>query len=75
MTYGQLQQAGIDHSLQIIERMSMLAGSASNSLISTEERLILSNEFEDLKKSLESLTKTQFQGHYLFQEKLILVTA
>ena len=70
VTYGQIQQAGIEHSHQIVEKMSMLAGSASNSLISSEERALLSSEFESLKASLESLVKTQFQGHYLFQESI-----
>jgi flagellin-like hook-associated protein FlgL len=67
MSFGQMQDAGLEKALAITDRMGNIAGSASNSLISENERSILHLEFESLKLDLAELQDVQFQGYNLFK--------
>ena len=67
ISFGQMQDAGLEKAFSIIDRMGSIAGTASNSLISTSERSILNSEFESLKQHLTELQDTQFQGYNLFK--------
>lgn len=67
ISFGQMQDAGLETAFSIIDRMGSIAGTASNSLISTTERSILNSEFESLKQHLTELQDTQFQGYNLFK--------
>ena len=67
MSFGQMQDAGLEKVLTITDRMGNIAGSASNSLISENERSILHLEFESLKLDLAELEDVQFQGYNLFK--------
>jgi len=62
-----MQDAGLEKVLTITDRMGNIAGSASNSLISENERSILHLEFESLKLDLAELQDIQFQGYNLFK--------
>ena len=67
ISFGQMQDAGLEKALEITDRMGHIAGSASNSLISDSERAILNAEFESLKLDLAELQNVQFQGYNLFK--------
>jgi flagellin-like hook-associated protein FlgL len=67
ISFGQMQDAGLENAFNIMNRMGSIAGSASNSLISSSERSIFSEEFETLKGRLGQLQEIQFQGYNLFQ--------
>jgi len=62
-----MQDAGLENAFNIMNRMGSIAGSASNSLISSTDRSILNEEFETLKGRLGQLQEIQFQGYNLFQ--------
>lgn len=70
LTYAQIQDAGLENVLQVMDRMAMIAGSAANGMISTSERARYNDEFESLKETLYAMQGTQFQGHYVFQESV-----
>ena len=70
LTYAQIQDAGLENVLQVMDRMASVAGSASNDLISSSEREMYNAEFESLKETLNDLQGTKFQGHYVFQESV-----
>ena len=70
LTYAQIQDAGLEKVLQVMDRMSSIAGAAANGMISTSERSMYSAEFESLKETLYDMQGAQFQGHYLFQESV-----
>jgi flagellin len=67
ISFGQMQDAGLEKALEITDRMGNIAGSASNSIISDSERAILNSEFESLKLDLAELQNVQFQGYNLFK--------
>lgn len=67
ISFGQMQDAGLEKAFAITDRMGNIAGSASNSLISNNERTILNAEFESLKSDLVALQDVQFQGYNLFK--------
>lgn len=67
ISYGQMQDAGLESALQVMNRMGSIAGTATNSVISANERAILSTEFETLKGRLAEIKKIEFQGYSLFQ--------
>ncbi len=67
ISFGQMQDAGLENAFKIMDRMGIIAGSASNSLISSGERSIFNGEFETLKGRLSQLQDTQFQGYNLFK--------
>ena len=70
LTYAQIQDAGLENVLQVMNRMASVAGSASNNLISSSERGMYNAEFESLQETLYDLQSTKFQGHYIFQESV-----
>ena len=70
LTYAQIQDAGLESVLKVMDRMASVAGSASNNLISTTEREMYNAEFESLKENLYDLQGTKGQGHYVFQESV-----
>lgn len=67
ISFGQMQDAGLEKAFEITNQMGGIAGTASNSLISTAERSILSSQFESLKLDLAELQNVQFQGYNLFK--------
>jgi len=67
VSFGQMQDAGLEKAFAITDRMGSIAGSASNSLISSTERSLLNAEFETLKLDLAELQDIQFQGYNLFK--------
>ncbi len=67
ISFGQMQDAGLEKVFAITERMGGIAGTASNSFISDTERSILNAEFESLKLDLADLQDVQFQGYNLFK--------
>jgi len=67
VSFGQMQDAGLEKAFAITDRMGSIAGSASNSLISSNERSLLNAEFETLKLDLAELQDIQFQGYNLFK--------
>lgn len=73
MTYAQIQDAGLENVLQVMDRMASVAGSASNDLISSSERGMYNAEFETLKETLYDLQGTKFHGHYIFQRSQALM--
>lgn len=55
LTYAQIQDAGLENVLQVMDRMAMIAGSAANGMISTSERACYNHEFESLKETLYAM--------------------
>ena len=70
LTYAQIQDAGLENVLRVMDRMASIAGASANAMVSTSERSLYNAEFESLKETLFDMQGTKFQGHYLFQESV-----
>ena len=70
VTYLELQDSGLQVVEQVFDRMGIVAGKASDPMLSAADRAFLVSEFEGLQQSLFDLQGTSFQGHYLFQESV-----
>ncbi len=67
ISFGQMQDAGLESVFSVMDRMGRIAGTASSPLISSTERTILTAEFDSLKAKLSELEDLQFQGYNLFK--------
>jgi len=70
VTYLELQDSGLQVVGQAFDRMGIVAGKASNPMLSAADRAFWISEFEGFQQSLFELQNTSFQGHYLFQESV-----
>lgn len=67
-SYIQTQQAGLEKAAQVFNRISNLASQATDPLLNYAQRQSLNEEMDGLKKELEYLRTSDFQGKYLYDD-------